>query len=336
MTPIDLSNELSAILRHQLMDPVLIIGGAGIGKSSIVKQAAQLFDLPVHDVRWGQQLLSDLRLPVPDHERRLATSYMTDLLPTTGPGILFLDEYNMATPAMMQIGQQLFLDRRYGSYKVPDGTFIWVAGNLKVHGAAVNEIPAPVNNRCIHFDVDPDLFSWRVWALANDVSPSIVGFVEWRPELLHKFDRNARAWPSPRSWEMADRRLKVGLSLAPAVGEAVADEFAAYVELLSVLPDVAAIAAGRGKSVALPSEPSQCYALVAELSARAVKSVDAFINAAVWFSGCKDAAEWTATYIQGTMRVLRAMGGKDFMAYVKKLQTVPQLKNIVASLGAAQ
>ena len=38
-----------------------------------------------------------------------------------GKGILFLDELNMAPPVMQGVAQQLILDRKIGSYKVPEG-----------------------------------------------------------------------------------------------------------------------------------------------------------------------------------------------------------------------
>ena len=37
----------------------------------------------------------------------------------------------MAPPAMQGVAQQLILDRRVGSYQVPEGWLIWAAGNRK-------------------------------------------------------------------------------------------------------------------------------------------------------------------------------------------------------------
>ena len=50
----------------------------------------------------------------------------------------------MAPPAVQGIAQQLILDRKVGSCKVPDGWFIWSAGNRKEDFAAVFDMPAPL------------------------------------------------------------------------------------------------------------------------------------------------------------------------------------------------
>ena len=43
----------------------------------------------------------------------------------------------MAPPAIQGIAQQLILDREVGSYKLPEGWFVWAAGNRKEDHAAV-------------------------------------------------------------------------------------------------------------------------------------------------------------------------------------------------------
>jgi MoxR-like ATPase len=57
---------------------------------------------------------------------------------------------------MQGIAQQLILDRQVGSYRVPDGWFIWAAGNRKSDRAAVFEMPSALANRFIHLDIAPD------------------------------------------------------------------------------------------------------------------------------------------------------------------------------------
>lgn len=336
MTPLELTKELANIVRAGIMDPVMIVGGPGIGKSSIVQQAGAQFDLPIYDLRWSQMLLSDTRFPVPDHDNKCARFYMSNLFPRTGPGILFLDEYNLASPAMMQIGQQLFLDRCYGDYKVPDDVFIWTAGNLKIHGAAVNEIPTPVNNRCAHYDVVADLWSWKVWAYPNGIDPRIIGFLDWKSELLYNVSKTSRAWPSPRSWVMADRRLKNDMDIGPAVGDAVEAEFDSYIELIQVLPDIKAIAAGRGANVKFPEEPSQCFSLIAELTARGMSDFQTFRNCFEWAARHVDNAEWTTLLAQGTMNLLRVSNDKKKHAeYVKGLATLPALRAMIEATTRA-
>ena len=70
------------------------------------------------DVRLSQLAPTDLRgLPVA--EEGMSRWYPPEFLPREGEGILFLDEINMAPPAMQGVSQQLILDRRVGSYLCP-------------------------------------------------------------------------------------------------------------------------------------------------------------------------------------------------------------------------
>ena len=121
---------LNKIVKHKLQNSLMIWGAPGIGKSSIVQSIADKNNLTLIDLRISQLAPTDLRgIPVPSDDS--ASWLPPDFLPTSGKGILFLDEINMAPPAVQGIAQQLILDRKVGSYKVPDGWFIWSAGNRK-------------------------------------------------------------------------------------------------------------------------------------------------------------------------------------------------------------
>ena len=81
------------------------------------------------------------------------------------------------------------------------------------------------------------------------------------------------AWPSPRSWDMADWLLKNGLgveSVQSAVGVPTYLEFRAYVDVWSSIPDVTPILEGKGSewSGITLGKPSIIYALVALLETR--------------------------------------------------------------------
>lgn len=105
----------------------------------------------------------------------------------------------MVSPAMQGIAQQLILDRRVGSYEVPQDWFIWAAGNRKEDRASVFEMPTPLANRFLHLQVLPDFDSFKIYALARGFHEQIIAFLSYRPTLLHKIDPQNQAWPSPRS-----------------------------------------------------------------------------------------------------------------------------------------
>jgi hypothetical protein len=227
-------------------------------------------------------------------------------------GILFLDELNMAPPAMQGVAQQLILDRRVGSYRVPEGWFIWAAGNRKEDRAAVFDMPAPLANRFLHLDVEPDWDSFKAHGLSNGIHEQVLAFLSFRPTLLHAMDALKPAWPSPRSWEMASRLHGGGLDIASAVGSAAASEFTAYLQLYAKLPSLEPILEGKGDSVAFPTEPSARYATTIGLTVRA-HSAERGHHAFRWLSQ-KAPAEWIQLFVVDLFRKLRAAGQMGALA----------------------
>src|SRR3954470_20893278 len=178
-------------------------------------------------------------LPVADNG--VSRWFPPEFLPREGAGVLFLDEINLAPPAMQGIAQQLILDRKVGSYVVPDGWYIWAAGNRKEDRAAVFDMPAPVANRFLHVEVSPDFESFKTYALAAGIHEQILAFLSFRPALLHKLDPQQPAWPSPRSWVIANDLYKTGLDIATVVGAGATSELQSFVALYEQMPDVSRI-----------------------------------------------------------------------------------------------
>ena len=94
-------------------------------------------------------------------------------MPREGKGILFLDELNMAPPVMQGVAQQLILDRKIGSYKVPEGWIILSAGNRKEDRASVFEMPSPLANRFIHLEVEANYESFKKYAVNKNISEEV-------------------------------------------------------------------------------------------------------------------------------------------------------------------
>ncbi len=303
MTPEALSDFLNRLISKRLMLSVMIWGPPGVGKSSVVAQTAARHDLPCIDLRLSQLAPTDLRgLPVADNG--VSRWYPPEFLPRDGKGVLFLDEINLAPPAMQGMAQQLILDRRVGSYVVPDGWFIWAAGNRKEDRAAVFDMPAPLANRFAHLTVEPDFDSFKSYALGASAHEHVIAFLSFRPELLHKLDPQQPAWPSPRSWMMASALHAVGLDVAPAVGAATTAEFAAFLTLYHNLPDIERILRGEGERVAFPTEPSVRYATTIGLTTRAANPHESY--AAFRWLADRAGPEWAQLFAVDLFRLARA------------------------------
>jgi hypothetical protein len=326
MTPHELVSYLNSIVESDVRLSIMIWGSPGIGKSSIVAQTASHHQLEIIDLRLSQLAPTDLRgLPVA--ENGVAKWFPPEFLPTSGKGILFLDEINMATPAMQGIAQQLILDRQVGSYKVPEGWFIWAAGNRKSDRAAVFEMPSALANRFIHLDTTADFDSFRIWGFDRNISEQILAFLAFRPTLLHKIDVQRPAWPSPRSWTMANELHRSKLSVEPAVGLATAGEFEAFCAVYQHLPDLEPILTGKSKA-SFPAEPSARYATVLGLIIRADEAAKA-AHALRWL--VKEAgAEWVQFFASDLFRMMREKG--QFGALAKLISTDAELKDFARTM----
>lgn len=189
-------------------------------------------------------------------------------------GILQLDEINLAPPLVQSSAYQLILDRRLGDYILPDGWVVVAAGNRAEDKAYTFELAGPLCNRFVHVELKPPaLDDWTAWAIKNDVDPRIISFLQFKPDLLFKFDSKLKdkSFPTPRSWARACNNLIKGeedmhllpILIASAVGEGTATEMMAYIKLSKTisLKDVLA----NPKQVETWERPDLRYSLVSAL-----------------------------------------------------------------------
>lgn len=255
--------------------PVFLWGGTGIGKSDIILQIVEELGMGPEesfiDLRLSQLDPVDLR-GLPRLESKDYVEWAPPhFLPMEGKGVLFLDELNLAPGTVQNAAYQLVLDRELGEYKMPERWVIIAAGNRPQDKAGVNPMKAPLSNRFIHWEVETDLEDWKDWAFENDIDHRVIGFLNFKPDLLYKFEEDAgHAFPTPRTWERVSDLLRIGLTdvkdIAGAVGLGAAREFKAYVRMEEDLPDVDRILEGKNE---VPEEPDILYSLVSSMVQKA-------------------------------------------------------------------
>jgi MoxR-like ATPase len=278
--------------------PLFIWGPPGIGKSAFVRQAAELqgwteADGSFIDVRLSQMEPVDLRgLPVPDLISD-PNAPKTNWLPPTwlpfegsrGPdaGVLFLDEASSAPPSVQAAAYQLVLDRQLGEAKLKKGWRLILAGNRVTDGGVAFRLAMPLANRMLHVKTEASLDAWTDWAMGEDIDWDVIGFLQFRPNLLSTFEaaKNAQevAFATPRSWEMVSTILKtqpgqdvLETLIAGAVGQGVALEFIAYRALKQDLPKIDDILAG--KSAQCAEKADVRYATTVALASRVIQEGD--------------------------------------------------------------
>ena len=63
----------------------------------------------------------------------------------------------------------------------------------------------------MHVELESDADNWLEWAVANEIHPSVSGFIRFRPGMLFNQENEnlERGWPTPRSWERVSTMMKV-------------------------------------------------------------------------------------------------------------------------------
>jgi hypothetical protein len=253
----------------------MIWGSPGIGKSEIVAQVAKDTERALIDIRATLLDPVDLR-GIPSVTDSRAHWCPPAFLPTaeTGPSILFIDEVVSAPPLVQAALYQLVIPPyRLGEYQLPDTCSVTMAGNRESDRAVVHRMPSPLANRLAHFDLEVHFDDWKIWAMKNNISPDLLGFLNYRKELLNDFrpERNEKAFPTPRAWAALDRLLKVTpaehtMTAATAlVGEGAAAQYSGFLRIRRGLQTPESITAAPDKAV-VPTDPAILYAQCAALA----------------------------------------------------------------------
>lgn len=226
-------NRLKSMLIHSInrRRPIFVSGPPGIGKSDIVAEVARAQNRPLIDIRLPLMEATDIRgLPylrevtirdaqgnvvfneqnVPLTEKVFTWSTPSDL-PTdpNSRALVFFDEMSAAPPSVQAATYQIILNRKIGTYQLPEDVVIVAAGNrVKDKGVAYN-MPTPLANRFIHATLHVDFDDWQEWAMRNRVHKDVVGYLTYQPNDLCDFDprRESYAFATPRSWSFVSELL---------------------------------------------------------------------------------------------------------------------------------
>lgn len=208
---------------HRLNISTLILGGIGIGKSDIVRQA--------HKEIFGDdnlELMEDIRLSLYDRTDfkglfeidNGATIFRapTNLKRFIGKdkkGTIFLDEFNLANEDILSAMYQLCLDRSINGEKVGNEVNIVLAGNTSDEVPNVRQVSPALHERLSIVIYKPNpkhIVGYLKNKYKSDLSNMICGFLSLHEDMLieridpdndsefHKFGR-------PRGWERVLRLL---------------------------------------------------------------------------------------------------------------------------------
>lgn len=221
--------------------PLIFVGPPGTGKTQRVEATAAKYGLH------AEVIIGSIREPTDvgglarlDEDRfRLVPAAWAMNLGDKVHGVVVLDELNTNVPAMQAAMLRLATDGAVGEYMMPPTIRIIAMMNRTEEAAGGWDLTPPLANRFGHLTWEaPGVTEWASWLLGGDGEASkpesapaieakvlkawdqpfakakglVSGFLKAQPSLLHKMPpagspEAGRAWPSPRTWEMATRAL---------------------------------------------------------------------------------------------------------------------------------
>jgi len=277
---------VQAMRKHR---PIFIWGPPGIGKSDIVHQIGEQMNAHVIDIRLSLWEPTDIKgIPYFDSNANKMVWAPPIELPDAEMAsqhesiILFLDEMNSAAPSVQAAAYQLILNRRVGTYQLPENTYIVAAGNREVDKGVTYRMPAPLANRFIHLEMRVDSDDWFEWAIKNKIHKDVVGYLQFSKKDLYDFDpkSSSRSFATPRSWTFVSELLDDDLDestttnlISGAVGEGLAVKFMSHRRVASTLPNPSDILAGEVSEMN-NKEISAMYSLTISLCYELKESAD--------------------------------------------------------------
>lgn len=204
----------------------LFRGDSGLGKSAIIREwCAEMAE------KEGEFHFIDLRLaylekvdfvgfPIvtTSKDGRQTTKFATpDLFPTTGKGLLILEEINRADDSCTNSCMELLQEGTIGKYAFPKTWLICSSINPDIQGMSVNALDTALANRFIKFEVDYDHSSFIAYMKNMSFDADIIRFIEGGKWVYVKSDAlpNDRIYISPRNIEQLNSARKAGLANNP-------------------------------------------------------------------------------------------------------------------------
>lgn len=199
-------NSFKKVLPLLLKNNVVpfVWGKQGVGKTQTVKQVAKEFgpDFGFVHLHLATQEPGDLVGLLKENKDGAVSHMRPEWFPTTGKGIVFLDELNRAHPDCIQAMFSFITDKSIHQHRLPEGWKIVAAGNYSSEEFTVTDTSdAAWMSRFCHIHFTPTVEEFVRYA-GDKGYDEVADFISENPEMLESKSKpvDVNVIPDRRSW----------------------------------------------------------------------------------------------------------------------------------------
>ena len=211
----------------QKQRPIFLMGPPGIGKTAIMEQISSELGIGLlsysmtHHTRQSalglpiikQVKYGDTEYDISEYTMSEIISSVYKMIERSGikNGILFLDEINCVSETLTPIMLQFLQYKVFGMHEVPAGWIVVTAGNPPEYNRSVREFDIATWDRLKRIDVEPDFDTWKEFAYISGVHPSIMTYLELKPNNFYKVETtvDGKSFITARGWDDLSQMIKL-------------------------------------------------------------------------------------------------------------------------------
>lgn len=328
MKPSQLMTLLCSTIASRL--PVLIVGGPGVGKTSIVAQAAAHCDNDLVIAHPAVEDPTDAK-GFPWIEKGKAEFVLfgetRKVVESKRPTVWFWDDLGQAQAAVQSSRMPWLLARENCGKKLPEHVTIIAATNRRTDRAGVSGVLEPVKSRFTTIaHLEPDINEWCNWAVTQPyMPPEVIAYLRSNADDLDQFKPSADLvnCPVPRTWESAGRIITSKMpaeveaeALAGAIGEGMTAKLMGFLQMYRELPSIDSILKDPN-GMSIPDGVSVLYSICTGLAHRATENF-------------KSVCRFAERLDESGHGEYAALVARDVMRRFPNLQTTPEFVLLMA------
>jgi hypothetical protein len=256
--------------------PAYITGEPGGGKTSLVKLFAEKVGAEYRHKHMPTMLVEDFGVPDLLTGGEAFGYKLPEWWPTEedGPVVLCFDDRGQCDQSLQKVIANIIQERELHGHALPPEVMVVSTGNRVEDRAGAQRVLSHLADRETELEWETLLNDWMKWAIDQEVNPSLISFLSFRPGLLHDFDPQRPKNPTPRSWVEGVSNL---IDVVPpeaefdcfkgAVGEGPAAEYVGFREIERKMPNIDNLML-HPETTEVPTDPATLYAIAGAIAHR--------------------------------------------------------------------